>query len=616
MKYSLYLLYTLFLWMGVCLAQQVSVETRVETAEAFVGESFIFQIVINGSSSPAEPDVSVIQDFKVESLGGQSNNSESITIINGQLSRVVKRGYFFSYRLTPVKAGNLRIPSLPVSIEGRKYNTKAISFLAKEPVDSEYFHLEFSTSKNTYYLGEAILFEVTWYITKDVKNFLFHIPVFQDGRFFQESPQVKIGNPKEYYTLQIGNEKIIAQQKSAQWKGSSCMTLSFQRVLIPKEVGEIEIEKGTVSCDAIVGYKKRNSIFDDDDDFMSSFTGRKEVTQKFVIPSNSLRLKILDLPKEGKPESFHGHIGKYQIETQANPVEVNVGTPITLTIRVSGPEYLENVGLPPLSSLSLNLSQNFKIPKEISDGKVEGNAKVFTQTIRALNSQVTEIPALELSYFDTNSNAYRIARSNPIPLKVQETKIITISDAEGKEGDTIKNELETLAEGIAFNYEDMSVLDRHNYSLATFMELPWLLVLCLPFFGYFTLAITVFYRRKTTSDPVYARAKAAYRVFQNRFKELSRPGMKRKDFYPALLCAIREYLSSKLRVQGAGFVYADFEKILKERLVCQDVLQKLKKVFQDCEDACYSGVAEEMAEFDSVQRDIQELAKELERLLS
>ena len=60
--------------------------------------------------------MSGVVDFAVEYLGGQSNNSSSITIINGKVSKVESYGYIYSYRLTPKKVGRLEIPSIAVPL--------------------------------------------------------------------------------------------------------------------------------------------------------------------------------------------------------------------------------------------------------------------------------------------------------------------------------------------------------------------------------------------------------------------------------------------------------------------------------------------------------------------
>ena len=76
-----------------------SVQALVEKDSVYVGEPFLLQIRVEGSDiAPGtnQPDMSEVADFAVEFLGGQSNNSSSIIIINGKMSKVESYGYVYS----------------------------------------------------------------------------------------------------------------------------------------------------------------------------------------------------------------------------------------------------------------------------------------------------------------------------------------------------------------------------------------------------------------------------------------------------------------------------------------------------------------------------------------
>ena len=117
--------------------------------------------------------MSGISDFTVQELGGQQNSSQSMTIINGQVSQVVKRGYIFSYRLTPKREGRLAIPSISVSADGKSTATRPISIRAIPPVESQDFKLRMSLSETRAYVGQPVTLTTTWYVGKDVREFSF-----------------------------------------------------------------------------------------------------------------------------------------------------------------------------------------------------------------------------------------------------------------------------------------------------------------------------------------------------------------------------------------------------------------------------------------------------------
>ncbi|MCP5112400.1 MAG: protein BatD, partial [bacterium] len=169
--------------------------------------------------------------------------------------------------------------------------------------------------------------------------------------------------------------------------------------------------------------------------------GQRAVYESFVVPSNSLALTVAEVPAAGRPDNFSGLVGNYRMAVQATPTEVNVGDPITLTLRISGPEYLDAIELPPLTNQTA-LARDFKIPPERAAGVVKGSAKSFTQTIRAKHSDVIEIPPIELAYFDADSGSYKVARTAAVPLTVQGTRIVTARDAEGfSDAGTVQSEI-------------------------------------------------------------------------------------------------------------------------------------------------------------------------------
>ena len=52
------------------------------------------------------------------------------------------------------------------------------------------------------------------------------------------------------------------------------------------------------------------------------------------------------MPEADKPAEFYGLVGQYTIAASAAPTKVNVGDPITLTIRIGGNPYLKPVQWP------------------------------------------------------------------------------------------------------------------------------------------------------------------------------------------------------------------------------------------------------------------------------
>jgi hypothetical protein len=599
---------------GPAWAAAFGAKAAVERTDPFVGEPFVFQIQVSGSEHPEQPDLSHVKDFAVAFRGGQQNSRRSVTIINGRVTEDVQEGYFFSYELTPKREGRLIIPSVTVISNGRSTRTNPVVINARKPVETEDFKLRMSLSKDHCYVGEPVVLTVTWFIGKDVRDYRFTLPLLNDDTFRFADPEVDRQSGNKLYRIPVGDSEAIGVQGRGWEGGKEYATITFQKVLIPVGSGNVTIEPATVSCSALTGYERQRSLFDDDF-FGSDFfgTGRRGVYKSVVVPSNALDLRISDLPMKGRPSNFAGHVGEYRIETQATPTDVNVGDPITLILSLSGPDFLEHVELPPLNE-QLRLARDFKIPKERATAEILGKSKVFTQTIRALRADVKEIPSIELPYFDTVKGTYRVARSEPIPLKVNKTRIITALDAEGVDAlESPGSEIETWTKGIAFNYEDMEALVNQRLTPLSWFRSPlWLCLFVGPPLCYVLLLSGVALIRKRNADPMKARARKAFGRLERSLKQAqSSPASTACDMVQNAFC---HYLGDKLRMPKGALTFNDVKEVLRAKGLDQGTLDRLKALFERCEADRYAGIGGSSDAFSIAEQGIL-LAKDLEKKL-
>ncbi len=575
---------------GHAWAATFGAKAAVERTDPYVGEPFVFQIQVSGSENPEQPDLSHVKDFAVAFRGGQQNSRRSVTIINGRVTEDVQEGYFFSYELTPKREGRLVIPSITVISNGRSTQTDPVVINARKPVETEDFKLRMSLSKDHCYVGEPVILTVTWYIGKDVRDYRFTLPLLNDDTFRFEDPEVDRQSGNKIYRIPLGDGEAIGVQGRGSEGGKQYATITFQKVLIPVSSGNVSIEPATVACSALTGYERQRSLFDDDF-FGSDFfgTSRRGIYKTVVVPSNALDLRISDLPSKGQPTNFAGHVGEYRIETQATPTDVNVGDPITLTISLSGPDFLEHVELPPLNEQP-RLTRDFKVPKERATAEILGKSKVFTQTIRALRPDVKEIPSIELPYFDTVTGTYRVARSEAIPLTVSKTRIITALDAEGTEPVASPgSEIETWTKGIAFNYEDIGVLVNQRLTPLSWFQSPlWICLFAGPPLCYILLLSGVALIRKRNADPMKARARKAFGCLEKSLKQVQGSPTSAHTC-DMVQDAFRHYLGDKLRMPKGALTFNDVKEVLTAKGLDQATLDRLKALFERCEAGRYAG---------------------------
>ena len=450
---------------------QVRISAQVDSGkDIYVGEGFNFYIIIQGSENAGKVDLQPLRQYNPQ--GGGSRKQSSLNIINGRTTRSVTT--IINYTLTVSQAGRLELPSLTVEVEGKTYQTNPVPVNIIKPGTTDQLDLEVTLSQQQCYVGQPVIITVKLYVSAEIGDLQFNIPAFSGDDFYIEDPDVS--NPQaELYRLNTGMTVMVSQHRVVHNNKESTL-VSFSKVLIPKRSGKISMQPSSVSAAVAVGRTRSRDPFD------SFFSGQIQY-RRFIVTSEPLELEVLPLPQQDKPAQFYGLVGQYTISSSATPTKVNVGDPITLTIKIGGSKYLKPIQWPALENVPA-LTDNFKIPTQKASPTIENGFKVFTQTIRANNDQVTEIPPIPLAYFDADKGTYVTAKTEPIKLEVAPTKILTNADLEGSDFVPVNREIEAIKKGLSANYEDLDTLNDMSFSpLAALVNPGYAAIWAVPLLG-------------------------------------------------------------------------------------------------------------------------------------
>ena len=100
-------------------AEQPEILVEVTPEQVYEGQPVRYRVTLNHVEAPSPPELVGFDDFDVTSLGQRSLDSRQVTIINGRVSEVVRRGRQYDYRLTPRKTGMLTIPGPVARVDGQ-----------------------------------------------------------------------------------------------------------------------------------------------------------------------------------------------------------------------------------------------------------------------------------------------------------------------------------------------------------------------------------------------------------------------------------------------------------------------------------------------------------------
>jgi len=430
---------------------QVRVFAQVDTSkDIYVGERFAYNVIIDGDTNPGEVDLAPLAKYHPQSTGNSPVSQRSISLINGRMTEKVVKQCVMGFSLVADQAGPIQVPPLAVTFGGKTYQTNPVQVNILKPGTTDRLDLEAALSEKQCYVGQPVIITIKFYYSAQISDPQFNIPVFGSDAFYFENPDVVSPQEKEY-DLGTGVTVFVSQYSRTAHKGGNFNLIVLRKVLIPKTAGQIELAPATVSTNVAVSRAR-------------GFWGPQYEYKRFMVGSEPLTLTILPLPEESRPAEFYGLVGRYTISASAAPTSVNVGDPITLTVKIGGSKYLKPVQWPALEQMP-EIAANFKIPSQKSSPIIENDLKVFTQTIRANNDKVTVIPAIPLAFFDPDKGRYVVAKTDPIALTVAPTKILTGADLEGTEFSTVNKEVEAIRKGLSANYESLEVLKNQRFSL-------------------------------------------------------------------------------------------------------------------------------------------------------
>jgi tetratricopeptide (TPR) repeat protein len=566
-------------------AVRVYARVEVETA-IYSGDSFTYSVVVEGGSKPSKIDISPLAAFQPRHAG-----SGLSTQTVGDRTTV---SFSDNFVIAAGPPGVMRLPGVTVVVDGQNYTTNPVEVTISRPGTTDRMSLECEISDPTRspdaqrpfgpgadkqcYVGQPLVMTVRWIVTARVQQAAFDVPVFKSDDFYiEDSSESTIALAREQAT--IHGVPVTLTEKRQLIRGVEAAVLSFQKVLIPKRSGRITLEPITVSTNMAVGRERTGDLFNP---FQLRF-------QRVSVQSERVELDVRPLPETGRPPAFYGLIGAYTISASAAPTEVSVGDPITLTIRIGGSPYLKPVQWPALEEVP-ELAAGFKIPAEKAAPVVEGDSKVFTQTIRANSDSVTQVPAIPLACFDPAQGRYVVAKTEPIPLKVAPSKVLTNVDVQGLASAPVNREVEAIRKGLSANYYGPEVLENQSLSVLAILSRPaYAAMWSIPLLGLIVSVVVTLAGRTSPEALARKRRRGAAGVALAQLKKVSsaEPGQR----HELLLAALKSYLGDRFDKVAASLTADDCYRILVEATGDAVTAGKCKALIDLCEAARYGRVA-------------------------
>ncbi|MFA5688470.1 MAG: BatD family protein [Kiritimatiellales bacterium] len=328
-------------------------------------------------------------------------------------------------------------------------------------------------------------------------------------------------------------------------------------------------------------------------------------TRPVDIPAEPAVIEIKPLPAD-RPDGFTGGVGQFVFQTDAQPREVHPGDPVTLTMKITGRGNFDRITAPALPA-----EAPFRMYGEPSK-KQDETGVLFEQVISPRDANVTEIPALTFSFFDTQTGEYTVLHSAPIPLTVNASENSTAQLFATKEI------IIQPAPDTPFATEsDLQKIEAFVTKLWNTVR-PWLWTL--PAAAGLWLILFVarkiyFHRKKDIARARRQKApKAARRAL--RAADYARRRNDSKAFYDSLWNALADYFGNRLNLPP-GDVTADIVlRSLEQENFSAESVAELRIIFDRVEISRYGiDAAKTPEEMKAVQRSLEQILKHCEKRL-
>lgn len=430
--------YFIFIFSLVCgfAAEAQQVSARVEPKVVRPGQPFLLTVTVSSDSNATaeQPELPDLTNFQMRNA---STSSEIRSVFNNGKFQV-SRSQVFNYELVATQEGTFTIPPITVLVNGQAQQTEALTVQVNpgappsgggggseeeevgdmddmfqqllkrrlemlkrgapgnrggggggaggivSPADlNDAFYVEVEVDKTKVYVGEQVT--VSWYLVSraqiaDIDTLKY--PAVEG--FWREDIELatRLNFKPEVINGITYNKALLA---------------SF--ALFPIKAGVSKIDAYTARCNVVA---------------IGNFGATNQ--QTVVKSSQVVPITVLPLPLEGKPDSFTGAVGEFQMTAKVVDSAIVTNSPFEFKVRFEGRGNSKNIDAPKLElPEGLELYDTKAEAKYFIDGR---SFKEFNYVMVARKTGELLIPAVTSSFYNQLKKEYYTQTTDPIVINV------------------------------------------------------------------------------------------------------------------------------------------------------------------------------------------------------
>ncbi|MBI4430866.1 MAG: protein BatD [Candidatus Omnitrophica bacterium] len=608
-----------FVLTGVAFTALPEVTITFDRQTVSVGEEVHLTIRIEGSQGESErPRLPSIESFTTFYTGRSTQTKDK----NGQTISVSE----FRFVLVPNAVGKFTFPAVEVEVEGQVFRTSSVQFevmanegaagtAAGSPANSSIgvSHLNGSST------GQPPAQPPSYYQIPKTPPQGFVPPGADPNIFLKAWVDKTVAYPNEpivltysLYTRQdtqyegFSEEPVITgfwieQFATPEKLGKTVVQIGGKRyvradvrkmTLFPQGSGEYSIQPGSVKV-SVEEQSHYESFLDEffDDSFFSRRIYAKKIPK--ILATYPISITVKPFPDQGKPENFSGATGRFTFTGTIDRRAVKQNEPVTLTLTIEGEGNIETMEKPRVPELKNFQTYESDVSTQMLDRKdsVMGRKTFQTVFIPELPGNF-ELPSVEFSFFDPQSEKYTTLRTEAFQIRVTPGEAGPVPKLKSREEQEQKKGVELEARDIFF------IKDRLEKSL--FERLYPRMLLILMGDGAATilaLILLLLVKRREALDTNVAlkrrieaprAVRRGLRKMGKVMKDSSREGQ--QQFCEIAQKTLMKYLSDQMNVSAHSLTVPMVEDALKERGEPEETIERLKSFHDICNQVRFTNV--------------------------
>lgn len=570
-------------------ASAATATATLDAAEIPLGSAVHLTVAVQGVSSLSPPQIPAVDGLQY----GSTRQSSNFQFINGAMSSSVS----YTLELIPLRTGEFTIPGIAMQVGKETLRTSPLRLkvtAATPPPAIAAPGQAVASPASEPSVGEtqnagAAMFQV---VLPHHEGFVGEVLPVQARLFLHPNLKVRqVSVPAlEGDAFTIAAVPQQAAQTTENINGVGYNVLTWNTTVTAVKSGEFPLG-GQVQV--VVLQTSRNRARDMfGGGFFDEFFGGVEA-KTATLATKPTPLRILPLPTEGRPDSFSGAVGRFELSSEANPRQVTAGDPITFQVVVRGSGNLDRLQPPRLAD-----SPSWKTyppsARPLPTGQpADAAQKYFEQVLIPLDATVTAIPSLPWSYFDPEAKRYATLTLPALPLKVLPSAPSVVAAAGSKAPSPSLTPLPSEEERALAGANSWTRKAAGRLVILAQKPAFWMALLSPPFAFFLGRgAFRAMQRRR--QDPLQLRRLAASRAVRQALLEMD-AAQKSGDsplFFAAASRALREQLSARFHLNAASLVLDDAEPFLGNE---PELSRDIRALFEAADAAAFAGAATDVA---------------------